>query len=216
MCKNDSCSFIPLKTLRENSEYCVYQLPNSVQDEVDDLLANGVVPPGIVIGSIFLACDELLRVEELAVGASANFIWKRREPVAPSLTVCRAQVAPGSPQGRPLLPDPWDLTHITEGRRPLTNDGRFQVDKHCPGHMLARARLTEEGVEGVISSPNGLVTWHLAIGLDAVFQAVELPAGIADLDASLANVDGDALTLPEQERENVRGRTLRNDSHLND
>ena len=41
---------------------------------------------------------------------------------------------------------------------------------------------------------NSLVTWHLAIRLNAVFQAVELPAGIADLDTSLANVDGDALT----------------------
>uniref|UniRef100_F7ANC9 Uncharacterized protein n=7 Tax=Euteleostomi TaxID=117571 RepID=F7ANC9_HORSE len=56
-------------------------------------------------------------------------------------------------------------------------------------------RVLQGGVEGVISSPNGLVTWHLAIGLDAVFQAVELPAGIADLDTSLPNVDGDALTL---------------------
>ena len=60
--------------------------------------------------------------------------------------------------------------------------------------MLASSCLIEEGVEGVISSPNGLVTSHLAIRLDAMFQAVELPAGIADLDTSLANVDGDALT----------------------
>lgn len=60
--------------------------------------------------------------------------------------------------------------------------------------MLASTCLTEEGVEGVVSSPNRLVTWHLAIGLNAVFQAVELPAGIADLDTSLANMDGDALT----------------------
>lgn len=59
--------------------------------------------------------------------------------------------------------------------------------------MLASACLTEEGVEGVISSPNGLVTRHLAIGLDAVFQAVELPAGTANLDTGLASVDGDAL-----------------------
>ncbi|KAB1256461.1 hypothetical protein Cadr_000027387 [Camelus dromedarius] len=125
----------------------VSQFLNSVQDEVNDLLANGVVTIGIVTGSIFFACDELLRVEELAVGASANFI----------------------------------------------NGCGFLVYEHCPGHMLASTCLTEEGVEGVISSPNGLVTWHLAIGLDAVFQAVELPAGIADLDTSLANVDGDAL-----------------------
>lgn len=61
--------------------------------------------------------------------------------------------------------------------------------------MLASACLTEEGVEGVVSPSNGLVTWHLAIRLDAMFQAVELPAGIADLDTSLADVDGDALTL---------------------
>ena len=60
--------------------------------------------------------------------------------------------------------------------------------------MLASACLTEEGVEGVVSSPNNLVTWHLAIRLNAVFQAVELPAGIADLDTSLANSDGDVLT----------------------
>ena len=70
---------------------------------------------------------------------------------------------------------------------------RFQVYKHCSGHVLASTCLTEEGVEGVLS-PNSLVTWHLAIGLDAVFQAVELPAGIADLDTSLANSDGDVLT----------------------
>ena len=67
--------------------------------------------------------------------------------------------------------------------------------------MLASPCLTEEGVEGVISSPNSLVTWHLAIGLNAVFQAVELPAGIADLDTSLTNMDGDALTLWEGRRE---------------
>ena len=125
----------------------VSQFANSVQDEVNDLLASGVVTAGMVNGSIFLACDELLRVEELAAGASANSI----------------------------------------------NDRGFQVYKHCPGHVLASACLTEEGVEGVISSPSSLVTWHLAIGRDAVFQAVELPAGTADLDTSLANMDGDAL-----------------------
>ena len=86
--------------------------------------------------------------------------------------------------------------------------------------MLASTRLTEEGVEGVVSSPNSLVTWHLAIGLNAVFQAVEFPAGIADLDTSLANVDGDALTLWEGRREvsecDPSDGTFRNESHGND
>ena len=35
---------------------------------------------------------------------------------------------------------------------------------------------------------------HLAIGLDAVLEAEELPAGVTGLDTGLANVDADALT----------------------
>jgi len=97
----------------------------------------------------YLARDELLRMEELPVGASP------------------------------------DLIH----------HGGLQVDKDGPGRVLAGAGLGEEGVEGVISAADGLVGGHLAVGLDAVLQAVELPAGIANLAAGLANVDRDALTL---------------------
>ncbi len=61
--------------------------------------------------------------------------------------------------------------------------------------MLAGAGLREEGVEGVVAAADGLVGGHLAVGLDAVLQAVELPAGIADLATGLADVNGDALTL---------------------
>ena len=53
-----------------------------------------------------------------------------------------------------------------------------------------------------------------------MFQAVELPAGIADLDTSLANVDGDALTLWEGRKEvsecDTSDGTFSNDSHRND
>ena len=61
--------------------------------------------------------------------------------------------------------------------------------------MLAGACLREEGVEGVIATANGLVRWHLAVRLDAMLEAVELPAGVAHLATGLANMDGDALTL---------------------
>ena len=77
----------------------------------------------------------------------------------------------------------------------LTDDCWLQINKHCAGHMLARSSLTEEGVEGVITIADGLVTRHLAIRLDAMLQAVQLPAGVTDLDTSLTNMDGDALTL---------------------
>ena len=55
----------------------VSQLTDSVEDEVDDLLADGVVAAGVVVGGILLASDELLGVEQLAVGASADLICRK-------------------------------------------------------------------------------------------------------------------------------------------
>ena len=64
--------------------------------------------------------------------------------------------------------------------------------------MFSSSGLAEERVVGVVSSSNGFVTGHLSIGLDPVFQTVKLPAGIANLDASLADVDRDTLTLCDE------------------
>ena len=50
----------------------VRQLPDSVQHKVDDLLADGVVPPGVVVGRILLPGDQLFRVEQLAVCAGPD------------------------------------------------------------------------------------------------------------------------------------------------
>mmetsp|Transcript_8826 Transcript_8826/g.23021 ORF Transcript_8826/g.23021 Transcript_8826/m.23021 type:complete len:269 (-) Transcript_8826:39-845(-) len=52
----------------------VGELPDAVKHEVDDLLADGVVAAGEVVGGVLLARDELLGVEELAVGASADLV----------------------------------------------------------------------------------------------------------------------------------------------
>lgn len=56
------------------SSALVCQLTDSVQNQVDDFLANCVVASSIVVGSILLASDQLLRMEELAIGASADLI----------------------------------------------------------------------------------------------------------------------------------------------
>ena len=61
--------------------------------------------------------------------------------------------------------------------------------------MLAGPCLREESVEGVICYASGVIGRHLAIRLDAMLEAVELPAGIANLAAGLADVDGDTLAL---------------------
>jgi hypothetical protein len=60
--------------------------------------------------------------------------------------------------------------------------------------MLACTSLREERVERIISATDCLVTGHLSIGLDAMLEAEELPASIANLDTSLAKVKAKDLT----------------------
>ena len=61
---------------KESLETCalVSQLPDPVEDDIDQLLSDGVVTAGVVVGSILLACDQLLRVEELTVGTGTDLI----------------------------------------------------------------------------------------------------------------------------------------------
>ena len=61
--------------------------------------------------------------------------------------------------------------------------------------MRPGAGLAEERVEGIVSAADSLVRGHLAVGLNAVLQTIELPACVSDLHASLSHVDRDALTL---------------------
>merc|ERR1719230_1769323 len=107
-----------------------------------------VVAASVVVSSILLAGNHLLRVVKLAVGAGADFV-----------------------------------AH-----------GRLEVNVDSAGNVLASAGLREEGVEGVVAAANGLVGRHLAIRLDAVLEAVKLPARVADLNAALADVDRDDFT----------------------
>ena len=64
-----------------------------------------------------------------------------------------------------------------------------QVHEHGPRDMFSRSRLREEGVEGVISTTDSLIGGHLPIGLDSMFEAVELPTCVTDLATSLTDVD---------------------------
>ncbi len=56
--------------------WSTYQLPNSIQYEIHNLLSNGVVTTSIVVCSIFFASDELFRMEQLTVCTSTHLIWK--------------------------------------------------------------------------------------------------------------------------------------------
>lgn len=67
------------KALKSGALVC--EFADSVQNQVHDLLADGVVTAGVVVGSVFLARYELLWMEELSVGASANFVQKEEKRV---------------------------------------------------------------------------------------------------------------------------------------
>uniref|UniRef100_A0A182WE44 Uncharacterized protein n=1 Tax=Anopheles minimus TaxID=112268 RepID=A0A182WE44_9DIPT len=56
----------------------VGQLADAVQHQIDDLLADGVVSTGVVVRGILLARDQLLRVEQLAVGTGTHLIHHGR------------------------------------------------------------------------------------------------------------------------------------------
>ena len=52
----------------------VSKLADTIQNQVNNLLSDGVVAPGVVVGGILLAGDELLGVEELAVGPGSDLV----------------------------------------------------------------------------------------------------------------------------------------------
>ena len=52
----------------------VRQLADTVQHQINDFLADGVVTTGVVVSGIFLSSDQLLRVEKRSVSTSADFV----------------------------------------------------------------------------------------------------------------------------------------------
>lgn len=78
----------------------------------------------------------------------------------------------------------------------LTNHRWLQVHKYGPGNMAARTSCVEKGVEGVSPWIRPLVLFiEHPVRPHTVFQAEEFPACIACLNACLAHVDGDTLSL---------------------
>ena len=81
------------------------------------------------------------------------------------------------------------ILDLTADQSQLTDDSGLQISENCPRHVLASASFAEESVERVVPAADSLIAGHQTIGLDAVLQAVQLPARISHLDASLADMD---------------------------
>jgi hypothetical protein len=71
--------------------------------------------------------------------------------------------------------------------------------------VLASTGFREKCIERVVSSSNSLVAWHLTIWLNAVLEAEELPACIANLDTTLANVQAKYFTHGCKEKKGKPG-----------
>jgi len=71
----------------------------------------------------------------------------------------------------------------------LIDDGWFEIEEDTSWDVLSSTSLREEGVEGIITTSDGLVRWHLSIRLDAVLEAEEFPACVTNLDTGLTDVD---------------------------
>lgn len=117
---------------------------------------------------------QLTRVEELAVSAGADLVnhgglqGGEQTLINGCAATCIVIVPAGS-------------RHAHQAWSPAA--AYLQIEEHAAGHVLAGASLREEGVEGVVAAADGLVRGHLPVRLDAMLQAVQLPAGVADLDA---------------------------------
>jgi hypothetical protein len=53
------------------------ELANAVEDEVNNLFANGVMAASIIIGRVFFASYQLLGMEKLSVDTGSDLVCKR-------------------------------------------------------------------------------------------------------------------------------------------
>ena len=72
----------------------------------------------------------------------------------------------------------------------LIDNGWLEIEEDGSWDVLTSSGFGEESVEGIVTTTNGFVGWHLTIWLDSVLEAEELPAGVTNLDTGLTDVDG--------------------------
>ena len=132
------------ETLETRAVIC--NAPHLVKDLVDELLADSVVPAGVVVGGILLASDHLFRVEQRAVGTSANLV----DDIGLEVGVDRARhvLAVACRACQYLVPQ--------------------------PGRIVSHTGLGEESGEAVVVVVLLALLGEVAVRLDAVLEAVQL------------------------------------------
>lgn len=73
----------------------------------------------------------------------------------------------------------------------LVDNGGLQISHDSTRNIFTSASLLEEGLEGLVI---GVAVFHGSVLVDAVLQAVELPASVTELNTSLTNMKRDNFT----------------------
>ena len=81
----------------------------------------------------------------------------------------------------------------------LINDGWLKIKHDSSWDVLTGTSLGEEGVEGIVTTTDGFIGWHLTVWLNSVLEAEKLPACVTDLDTGLTDVDGNDFSHYEVE-----------------
>jgi len=79
----------------------------------------------------------------------------------------------------------------------LIDNGWLEIEEDSSWDVLTSTGLGEEGVEGIVTTTDGFIGWHLTVRLDSVLEAEKLPAGVTDLDTGLTDVDGNDFSHDE-------------------
>jgi len=69
------------------------------------------------------------------------------------------------------------------------DDGWFQIEENASWYVFSSSSFGEESVEGIITTSDCFVRWHLSVWLNTMFKAEEFPAGVTYLDTGLSNVN---------------------------
>ena len=72
----------------------------------------------------------------------------------------------------------------------LIDDGWLEIEEDGSWDVFTSTSLGEEGVEGIVTTTDRFIGWHLTIWLNSVLEAEELPTGVTDLDTGLTDVNG--------------------------
>ena len=130
--------FVP----KQATSTVISQLSDSVQDKVHNLFSDGVVSASKIISRIFFSRYQLLRMEQLAVRTSANFInhlVSRTHPVGKSAVQCKH-----GKHGHAMCSQSNDTTRKKCFAQTHLGDSWLQVNHHASWHVLACPCLREE------------------------------------------------------------------------